>query len=98
MCAYVCIRCTLQIAGERPPIPEDIAPELASIITACWAQKAEDRPSFTDVLARLEPAIDAAIGLLGGGQGGGAAGAALDTTTADWTAGQWTAPTPKPRI
>ncbi len=59
-----CYVLLMQISGNRPVIPEQVPPELAAIITSCWAQKPEDRPTFTEVLVRL----DSAMGAMGGAQ------------------------------
>jgi hypothetical protein len=44
------------LAGQRPPLSQlaDSQPELTDIISCCWAQAPEDRPSFAAVLGRLE--------------------------------------------
>jgi serine/threonine protein kinase len=39
--------------GFRPEIPSDIPPELGALIQDCWAQEAEDRPSFLEVEERI---------------------------------------------
>ncbi len=46
-----------QVSGTRPVIPTELPTALSNIISACWAQKPEDRPSFTTVLQQLETAI-----------------------------------------
>ncbi len=62
--AYCCHVLLMQVSGSRPVIPPQVPPELADIIRACWAQKPEDRPTFPDVLVRL----DSAMGVIGGPQ------------------------------
>ena len=41
--------------GERPPLPANVEmlPEYKQLMMECWAQRPEDRPSFTSSLARL---------------------------------------------
>jgi hypothetical protein len=36
--------------GERPKLPDDVPGELRELITSCWAQDPEARPSFDDVV------------------------------------------------
>jgi serine/threonine protein kinase len=40
--------------GYRPPIPNSIAPDVAELITDCWAQRPDDRPGFWQILKRLK--------------------------------------------
>lgn len=40
--------------GLRPAIPPHTPPELAHLISACWAAIPEQRPSFSDIAARLD--------------------------------------------
>lgn len=40
--------------GLRPELPVSCPPLIATLIRQCWAQRSEDRPSFTDVYRRLE--------------------------------------------
>ncbi len=75
--AYCCHVSLMQISGNRPVIPEHVPAELAEIIRACWAQKPEDRPTFTEVLVRL----DSAMGVIGGPQATTLSG----NTTSEWT-------------
>jgi hypothetical protein len=44
------------LAGKRPPLRQlaDSQPELADIISRCWAQAPADRPSFAAVLVEVE--------------------------------------------
>ncbi|KAK8889950.1 hypothetical protein M9Y10_034706 [Tritrichomonas musculus] len=45
------IECENKIrAAERPPLPQELSPELKDLITSCWAQDPKDRPSFADVV------------------------------------------------
>jgi hypothetical protein len=47
---------------ERPPIPEDAPTSLKQLLEACWAPDPKVRPSFRDVVHRLEEIIvDVAI-------------------------------------
>lgn len=34
---------------ERPPLPEDLSPNLASLINLCWAQSPQERPTFKNI-------------------------------------------------
>jgi serine/threonine protein kinase len=38
----------------RPEIPESVFPETRQLIRNCWSEDPDDRPSFREVLARLE--------------------------------------------
>jgi serine/threonine protein kinase len=40
--------------GERAELPGELSLEIRSIISRCWAQNPDDRPSFTDVLNELK--------------------------------------------
>eukprot|EP00270_Netrium_digitus_P007616 TRINITY_DN2229_c0_g1_i1.p1 TRINITY_DN2229_c0_g1~~TRINITY_DN2229_c0_g1_i1.p1 ORF type:complete len:329 (+),score=92.31 TRINITY_DN2229_c0_g1_i1:141-1127(+) len=40
--------------NTRPPIPEGCDPRLAELMTRCWDQDEENRPSFTEITAELE--------------------------------------------
>ncbi len=40
--------------GRRLPVPELVPPEVKCVIEECWAQEPEARPTFRDVLSRLE--------------------------------------------
>ncbi|CAJ1375827.1 unnamed protein product [Effrenium voratum] len=45
------------VAGIRPDmdaVPPDCPPELIAVMQACWAQDPSERPSFADVLQRIE--------------------------------------------
>jgi TPR repeat protein len=42
------------VEGYRPPIPDWVAPKVAELIRECWAQEADDRPAFWEILERLE--------------------------------------------
>ncbi len=56
-CVCVC-HCLLAVtSGGRPVIPYSVPTDVASIIAACWSQRAEDRPSFDTVLAQLNAVI-----------------------------------------
>ena len=41
----------------RPKLPEMLYPSLAKLITDCWSAKGDDRPSFTEIVARLRGEI-----------------------------------------
>lgn len=34
---------------ERPPLPEDLSPNLVTLINLCWAQSPQERPSFKNI-------------------------------------------------
>jgi serine/threonine protein kinase len=38
------------LSGEMPAIPESVGKVMQSLIARCWSLKAEDRPSFDDIL------------------------------------------------
>jgi len=39
--------------GTRPPIPSFIPESYSKLMQECWADKADDRPTFDDILTRL---------------------------------------------
>ena len=44
--------------GVRLEIPDNARPEYAALIRECWAQNANERPSFQEILVRLEEMTD----------------------------------------
>ena len=40
--------------GERPEIPSDTPKALADLISCCWAQDPQDRPTFGDIVAAFQ--------------------------------------------
>lgn len=45
------------VQGQRPALPEDheaCPPALAQLVAQCWQEQPAARPSFTEVLARLQ--------------------------------------------
>lgn len=42
------------VGGLRPTIPPSCSKELETLITACWNQDPEVRPSFDEIVERLE--------------------------------------------
>ncbi len=42
------------VSGERPDIPSDCLPEFAQLIRDCWQGDQKLRPSFDEILLRLE--------------------------------------------
>ncbi|KYQ92337.1 putative transmembrane protein [Tieghemostelium lacteum] len=47
------------ISGKRPTKGlENVDPSIVKIINECWAQEATDRPSFKDIIPRLEQILD----------------------------------------
>jgi len=47
----------VSVRGDRPPLPDDIPTILHDIITQAWHQDPEKRPTFAQLLPRLEDAI-----------------------------------------
>ncbi|EAX96657.1 TKL family protein kinase [Trichomonas vaginalis G3] len=45
-------------SGERPPIPETLPTFYSEIITACWAQEPESRPTFEQIYRHILEATD----------------------------------------
>eukprot|EP01125_Pyxidicula_operculata_P008052 TRINITY_DN2723_c0_g2_i1.p1 TRINITY_DN2723_c0_g2~~TRINITY_DN2723_c0_g2_i1.p1 ORF type:complete len:520 (-),score=121.37 TRINITY_DN2723_c0_g2_i1:64-1623(-) len=43
--------------GERPSLPEDMHPCLKKLLEDCWQPKADKRPSFEEIIARLNVAM-----------------------------------------
>jgi hypothetical protein len=43
-------------AGEMPTIPEKCGPFMQNLIPRCWSMKAEDRPSFDEILNEFQAA------------------------------------------
>jgi len=45
----------LQVAqGYRPVIPENIHSEIVEILQECWAEDPDSRPSFSDIILKLD--------------------------------------------
>ena len=44
-------------SGLRPTLPPRWPPALRDLISSCWAQRALDRPIFTEVRAKLEELV-----------------------------------------
>jgi len=44
--------------GQRPQIPSDVPQDIADLITQCWAQDPDDRPSMRSVLSKLQTLCD----------------------------------------
>jgi serine/threonine protein kinase len=42
------------LRGERPTIPDSCGPFMKSVITECWSQRPENRPSFHRILERIQ--------------------------------------------
>ena len=50
------------VKNERPPLPDDMHASLKSLLTDCWHKSPDKRPSFTQIIDRLEQAmIDVSI-------------------------------------
>eukprot|EP01105_Mastigella_eilhardi_P026026 TRINITY_DN730_c0_g1_i5.p1 TRINITY_DN730_c0_g1~~TRINITY_DN730_c0_g1_i5.p1 ORF type:complete len:626 (-),score=124.31 TRINITY_DN730_c0_g1_i5:86-1963(-) len=45
-------------SGKRLPIPEDCEPDFKSLIEECWAQDANDRPTFAKLIPKFEAMCD----------------------------------------
>lgn len=43
----------VRLQHERPSLPEDIPPDLAFIIQACWVEDPNLRPSFSQIIRML---------------------------------------------
>lgn len=43
-------------AGHRLQRPENCSEELYELMLTCWAEKIDNRPQFSDIVAKLEPA------------------------------------------
>ncbi|GAM25284.1 hypothetical protein SAMD00019534_084590 [Acytostelium subglobosum LB1] len=41
-------------AGLRPPIPETVDREFAALLVQCWATEPDERPAFTNIVAKLK--------------------------------------------
>ncbi|KAJ3281698.1 hypothetical protein HK104_011318, partial [Borealophlyctis nickersoniae] len=41
-------------AGGREPLPGDIPPRLQDLVKACWAQEPQLRPSFSEIIGRID--------------------------------------------
>eukprot|EP01105_Mastigella_eilhardi_P014283 TRINITY_DN3260_c0_g1_i2.p1 TRINITY_DN3260_c0_g1~~TRINITY_DN3260_c0_g1_i2.p1 ORF type:complete len:290 (+),score=76.49 TRINITY_DN3260_c0_g1_i2:323-1192(+) len=41
-------------SGKRLPIPDTCEPKFCELIEQCWAQSAEDRPTFAELIPRFE--------------------------------------------
>ncbi|XP_042055626.1 probable serine/threonine-protein kinase SIS8 [Salvia splendens] len=48
--------------NSRLDIPHNVDPQIASIISECWASNPEDRPSFKDMIPKLEKLLVQASG------------------------------------
>jgi serine/threonine protein kinase len=44
----------LTLDNARPDIPDFVLPEVGKLIRDCWATDPDDRPSFNQILRRLE--------------------------------------------
>jgi len=44
----------IAVKGSRPPMPEDIPNSLRFLLQRCWAQKADSRPGFDEVIQFLD--------------------------------------------
>lgn len=45
---------TLVINGKRPKLPPNTAPDFAALIASCWVKAEKERPSFSDIVQKLE--------------------------------------------
>lgn len=55
------------VLGERPPInniPADTPPVLKSLMISCWDPKPENRPSFVEIISRLDENNNVSVTLL----------------------------------
>ncbi|KAJ0404978.1 hypothetical protein P43SY_004895 [Pythium insidiosum] len=44
--------------GIRPPFPDNVDSEYAALINECWHSNPSDRPSFTEIVSRLEKIVE----------------------------------------
>eukprot|EP00004_Rigifila_ramosa_P001005 TRINITY_DN1099_c1_g1_i5.p1 TRINITY_DN1099_c1_g1~~TRINITY_DN1099_c1_g1_i5.p1 ORF type:complete len:211 (+),score=58.37 TRINITY_DN1099_c1_g1_i5:1099-1731(+) len=46
----------VRVATEsfRPSVSQNLPPEIHTLITACWAEKPENRPNFSEIVDKLE--------------------------------------------
>lgn len=44
--------------GQRPTLTADLHPDYVDIMTQCWAQDPEDRPTAKQVVARIEKILN----------------------------------------
>jgi hypothetical protein len=49
------------MGGTRPALPVGAPPEVCGLISACWAHKYEDRPTFSAIVAKLTGILEAAV-------------------------------------
>jgi serine/threonine protein kinase len=42
------------LQGERAELPSDMSDDVKTLITRCWANKPDDRPSFSEIMLTLE--------------------------------------------
>eukprot|EP00055_Hartaetosiga_balthica_P016027 m.98859 g.98859 ORF g.98859 m.98859 type:complete len:1251 (-) comp9023_c2_seq2:133-3885(-) len=49
---------TAIIDGERPAIPKHISSDIKILMERCWAQNATERPSFNDILHKINMIMD----------------------------------------
>ena len=47
--------------GLRPPQPDNCPAEVWALVASCWAEKADDRPTFKEVLDVLDSFDNAAL-------------------------------------
>ncbi|GLD93111.1 hypothetical protein PINS_up001703 [Pythium insidiosum] len=45
-------------SGIRPPFPDNVDSEYAVLINDCWHSNPSDRPSFTEIVSRLEKIVE----------------------------------------
>ena len=43
--------------GPMPALPEDLDPNLATLITQCWQYAPDARPSFSELISSLETLV-----------------------------------------
>ncbi|KAL3833546.1 hypothetical protein ACJIZ3_008282 [Penstemon smallii] len=61
----------LQVAGvvgfmnRRLELPKNMDPQISSIISDCWQSNANDRPSFEDVIQRMNDLVQVCTGMIG---------------------------------
>ena len=45
------------VAGKRPELPKDVNVHLLDLIEDCWAEEVHIRPTFDEIIARLEEVV-----------------------------------------
>jgi len=54
---YSSFKKAIVVDGERPPIPDTVPPTLKKLMQDCWDKEPMVRPSFTEILPRLDSVL-----------------------------------------